>query len=63
MDIVAERVSGTNGESHININVLSCVKWIVGEKLLYNTGSTVCDDLEGWNGKKTERLKREGIYV
>ena len=22
-----------------------------------------CDDLEGWNGGKGERLKREGIYL
>lgn len=22
-----------------------------------------CDDLEGWNGRKGERLKREGIYI
>ena len=34
-------VSGTNGESSINVYTLLCVKWIVGEKLLCNTGSSV----------------------
>ena len=34
-------VSGTNGEGSINIYTLSCVKWIVAEKLLYNTGNPV----------------------
>ena len=33
-------------------NMLSCVKWIVVEKLLYNRDPSLvlCDDLEGWNG-------------
>ena len=33
--------SGTNREGSINIYTLSCLKWIAGEKLLYNTGSPV----------------------
>ena len=41
VDTVGERGSRMNGESSINIYTLSCVKWIVGEKLLYNTGSPV----------------------
>ena len=28
-----------NGESSISIYTLSCVKWVAGKKLLYNTGS------------------------
>ena len=41
VDIVREGESGTNGESSINICTLSCVEWIAGEKLLFNTGSPV----------------------
>ena len=37
VDTVGEGESGINGESSINIYTLSCVKWTVGEKLLYNT--------------------------
>lgn len=40
----------TNGEGSINMYALSCVKWVVGERLLCNTGSPAwCarDDLEG----------------
>ena len=36
-----EGEGGTNGESSINICTLSCVEWIAGEKLLFNTGSPV----------------------
>ena len=39
MDTMGEGESGTNGESSVNICTLSCVRWITGEKLLYNTGS------------------------
>ena len=39
VDTVGERVRGINGESSINIYTLSGVKWTVGGKLLYNTGS------------------------
>ena len=47
---LGEGVNGTNGESSISICTLLCVKWIVSEKLLYNTGSclVLCDDLAGW---------------
>ena len=34
-------VSGMNGEGSINIYTLSCVKWIVAEKFLYNIGNPV----------------------
>ena len=35
VDTVGERKSGTNRKSNININILLCVKWIAGEKLVY----------------------------
>ena len=41
VDTVGEGESGTNGESSIDIYTLSCVKWMAGERLLYNTGSPV----------------------
>ena len=50
VDTVRKGESGANGESSINMYALSCVKWIVGERLLCNTGSPAwCsrDDLEG----------------
>ena len=37
VDRVGEGESGTNGESSIDIYILSCVKQIAAEKLLYNT--------------------------
>ena len=30
---------GANGKRNIDVCTPSCVKWIAGEKLLYNTGS------------------------
>ena len=39
MDTVGEGVSGTNGESSINMYTLSGVGWIAGEKLLGSTGA------------------------
>ena len=41
VDTVGEGVSGTNGESSINIYTLSCARWIAGEKLPCSTGSQV----------------------
>ena len=41
MDTMGEGEHGMDGESSINIYTLSCVKWIGGEKLLYNIGSKV----------------------
>lgn len=38
-DTVGEGKHGTNEESSINVYILSFVKWITGEKLLYNTQS------------------------
>ena len=40
-DTVGEGEHGTNGESSIDIYILSCAKWVTGEKLLYNTQSPV----------------------
>ena len=36
-----------NGGSSTNVYTLSCVRWIAGEKLLYNTGSP------GWHSVMT----------
>ena len=51
--------------SIIGIYSLTCVKRPVSGKLLHNTGCSVqCPvNLEGWDGKVRERLRREGIYV
>ena len=54
----------------INMLTLSCVKWIAGEKLLYNTGSPAWHSVMTWGGGGGEmqwgvggRLRREVIYV
>ena len=39
MGTVDEGVSGTNGQSRIDIYTLPCVKQIAVEKALHNTGS------------------------
>jgi len=39
VNIVGEGESGMNGESSIALYTLPCIKQVVGEKLLYNTGS------------------------
>ena len=41
VDTVGERASGASGKSSINKHTLLGIKWIVGKKLLYNTGSPV----------------------
>ena len=38
VDTVGEGKSGMNGESSINIYTLSCIKQILGKKLLHKTG-------------------------
>ena len=48
VDTVGEGVSGTNGESSINIYTLSGVKRIAGEKLLCSTESPVWHSLMTW---------------
>ena len=77
VDTVGERESGTNGESSINIYTLSCVKYIAGEKLLYNTESpawhsVMSGGVEGGGVSGEGRdaqwgrggmLRREVIYV
>ena len=50
-DTVGEGLNGRNGERSINIYALSCVKRIVGEKLLYNTGSLVWYFVMTWRGR------------
>jgi len=35
-------------------------------KLLYNTGNPALelhDDLEGWDGRSREKLKKEGVFI
>ena len=54
-------MNGENGESSINIYTLSCVKLIVGEKLLYNTGSPVwCSVMTQAVGWEERREAQEG---
>ena len=54
-------MNGKNGESSINIYILSCVKLIVGEKLLYNTGSPVwCSVMTQRVGWEEQREAQEG---
>ena len=54
-------MNGENGESSINIYTLSCVKLIVGEKLLYNTGSPVwCSVMTQAVGWEERREAKEG---
>ena len=54
-----------NGEGSINIYSLLCVKWIVAEKLLYNTGNPVWCSVMTWVGGVGEggRLDRERVYA
>ena len=65
VDTVREGEGGMNGKSSINMYTLSCVRWIAGGTLLYNTGASLvfCDDLQGWGWVRGRRLKREVIYV
>ena len=65
VDTGEEGESGTNGESSINIYTPSCVKWIAGEKLPYNTQSPVWHSLMTRRDVVGEgrRLARKGIYV
>ena len=65
MDTVEEGASRRNGEGSLDICTLPSVKWIAGEKLLYNRepGLAHCDDLEGWDRERGGRLKKEGKYV
>ena len=59
-------MSGRNGENSINIHPLSCIKWIVGEKVLYKTGSTVWHSVvtyRGWGGAEGREAQKEEIYV
>ena len=52
VDPVGEGESGTYGDSSINIYTLSCVKWVVGEKLTGSPVWVLCDALEGREGGK-----------
>ena len=47
MHTTGEGESGTNGERSINIYTPSHVRWITGEKVLYNAGSP---GSVGWDG-------------
>ena len=66
VDPVGEGENGRNGESSINIYPLSCMKWIGGEKVLYNVGSTVWHSVVTYRGEvvgRGRRLRKEEIYV
>ena len=65
VDTVGEGVSGTNGESSINIYTLSCARWIAGEKSLYSTGSPVWCLAVTWRDGmgRGGRLRRETMCV
>ena len=60
VDIGGEGESVTNGESSIDMCTLSCVRWIAGEKLLYNTGSPACRSVMTQRGRE---LRKEGLCV
>ena len=60
MDAVGEGESGRNGENTININTLSGVRWIAGEKLLRSTGSPVWCSVMTWRDGMREVM--EGGY-
>ena len=64
MDTVQEGESGTNGESSINIYIPSCIKWIAGEKLLYNMQPhlALCDDLRGWDSGDGREAQEGYMY-
>ena len=64
VDTVGEGESETNGESSVNIYSLSGVRWIVGEKLLRNTGSPVLCSLMTWGagGRVGGSWEREYMY-
>ena len=56
-------MSGRNGENSIHIHPLSCIKWIVGEKVLYKTGSTVWHSVvtyRGWGGGEGREAQEGG---
>ena len=60
------RAAAKTWHSLTDMYTLPCVKQIPGQKLLCNTGSPAwlsCDDLEGWDGRRGQRLKREVIYI
>ena len=67
VDTVWEGVSGTNGESSIDVYTLLCGKWIVGEKLLYNTGTSVWCSVMTWKcgigGKEGGARGKGYIYM
>ena len=55
--------SGMNVETSISVRILLGVRWIAGEKLLREPSLALCDDLEGWDGGRAGKLRKEGMYV
>ena len=51
---VGDGESGTNRECSIKIYALLCVEWVVGEKLLYNTGPLWSPRGVGWEGMEVQ---------
>ena len=63
MNTVGKGERETNGECSINLYALSHVKYIAGEKLLYNTGNPDWRSVmtqRGGIGEGEGRLKMEG---
>lgn len=60
VDKGGEGESVTNGGSSIDMCTLLCVRWIAGEKLLYNTGSPACRSVMTQRGRE---LMKEGLCV
>ena len=58
VNTVREGKSEMNGKTSINIYTRSNVKWIAGEKLLYNTGSPVWHSVMTWKSV----MRREGRH-
>jgi len=52
-----------NVETSISVRILLGVRWIAGEKLLREPSLALCDDLEGWDGGRAGKLRKEGMYV
>ena len=55
MDTVGEGERGMNGESSINKETLSGLRWIAGEKLLCSTGSPAWHSMMTWKDRMQGR--------
>ena len=55
MDTGGEGESGMNGESSINKDTLSGLRWIAGEKLLCSAGSPAWPSMMTWKDRMQGR--------